>query len=511
MLRFRHIALLGVAFVWSGATTYAQCPGEAPAISPCGPRIISGQPGTHSVVMDVTNAAGSFAMSCGFNPGHVVWFQVTPVISGLLTFNSCHPSTSFDTVIQPWTASGDCEFPVRLDELCTDDTETAACDNGCSFFGGNITIPVSADATYFFEVGAYNDNAAACDLCLGVNVTLCAGDTTAPVADLTAPTSFSCGCDNIQITGTADDPDDGLGKYTLEYRPVNGGAWTLIDERTTPVVGGVLGNWNAAGLTQGYYFLRLTAVNACGKSSTDMQVVWLDRAFDNLAMGSPAQNGIYGGAVCFDGSASDNLCFHHYTLDYRPAGGGGWSPIGPGVFNNSVINNPLSVWDSTAVPDGNYDVRLTGETTCGYTDAVIHPIVVDNTPPTVQIANPLNCDYVSGVVQIVGTALDANMAGWTLQVAGGNIAGWQTLISGTSNAVNTPLANWDTSALPACAYVLRLIASDGAVVNCDDPHRSAHYVTLNVGYCGDFDADDDGDVDLIDFSAFQDGFTGPLP
>ncbi len=511
MSQFRLIALFGVAFLAFGVTTYAQCPGEPPAISPCGPRVISGQPGIHSVVMDVTNATGGFEMSCGLNPGHAVWFQVTPAINGLLTFNSCHPSTSFDTVIQPWKSSGDCEFPVRLDELCTDDTETAACDNGCSFFGGTVTIPVSAGETYLFEVAAYNDNASACDLCLGVNVTLCAGDTTAPVADLTAPASFSCGCDNIQITGTADDPDDGFGKYTLEYRPVNGEAWTLIGESTAPVIGGVLGNWNAAGLAQGYYFLRLTAVNACGKAVTDVQVIWRDGGFDTVAMGSPAHGSVYGGTVCFDGTAWDNLCFDHYTLGYRPAGGGGFSPIGDGVFNGSVINNPLSAWDSTGVPDGDYEVKLAGQTTCGNTSELVHTIVVDNTPPTVNIANPLNCAYVEGIVQIVGTVTDANLNGWTLQVAGGNIAGWQTLSSGTANVFGSPLANWDTSTLPACAYVLRLIASDGVVVNCDDPHQTAQYVTLNVGSCGDFDADDDGDVDLVDFSAFQDDFTGPLP
>jgi hypothetical protein len=36
---------------------------------------------------------------------------------------------------------------------------------------------------------------------------------------------------------------------------------------------------------------------------------------------------------------------------------------------------------------------------------------------------------------------------------------------------------------------------------------------MNVGTCDvgdyDFDADNDGDVDLLDYAAFEDAFTGP--
>ena len=150
MAHFRYIALMGAACLSFSVTSYAQCPGEAPTGSPCAPRIVSGQPGAHSVVMDLTDALGSHQMSCGFNVGRVVWFQVTPDIDGRLTFNSCHPSTSFDTVIQPWRFAGDCEFPVRLDDFCVDDTESAACDNGCSAFGGSVTFLATAGETYLF-------------------------------------------------------------------------------------------------------------------------------------------------------------------------------------------------------------------------------------------------------------------------------------------------------------------------------------------------------------------------
>jgi hypothetical protein len=52
--------------------------------------------------------------------------------------------------------------------------------------------------------------------------------------------------------------------------------------------------------------------------------------------------------------------------------------------------------------------------------------------------------------------------------------------------------------------------TDQAAVNCDDPHQSEYLVSVEVGNCKfDFDADNDGDVDLRDYDAFLDEFTGP--
>ena len=59
--------------------------------------------------------------------------------------------------------------------------------------------------------------------------------------------------------------------------------------------------------------------------------------------------------------------------------------------------------------------------------------------------------------------------------------------------------------------MLRLRVIDRAAVSCDDPHVTEYYAAVNVGMCGGFDTDSDGDVDLVDYSAFLNDFTGPLP
>jgi hypothetical protein len=168
-----------------------------------------------------------------------------------------------------------------------------------------------------------------------------------------------------------------------------------------------------------------------------------------------------------------------------------------------VINDPLATWNTasgpTSVPDGDYEVRLQGMTVCGDTATVVHTITVDNTSPTATITSPTPCDYVTGLVNVIGTADDANLNGWTLQYTGGGTSSWTTISSGNAPVINGLLGRWDTAALPSCAYTLRLVVTDIANVNCSgDPQQTIYQVSVNVGCAEDIDGD--GDVDLADLA-----------
>jgi len=182
------------------------------------------------------------------------------------------------------------------------------------------------------------------------------------------------------------------------------------------------------------------------------------------------------------------------------------------TYPGTRVNQALATWDTgvQAIPDGDYEVHLSAADDCGNVTVTPTTITVDNTPPVAVIGSPASCDYVEGVVNIMGTALDANIASWVLQVTGGNASGWTTIASGNANQDGL-LGQWDTSTLPSCAYTLRLVVADQAQLNCNgaSSHRSEYMVSVNVGFCGDFDVDDDNDVDLFDFGAFQGAYTGP--
>jgi len=508
-----------IALCASGSTAFAQCGGEPPSDAICGARFIPGTPGTVHIVMDVSNAMPDFDMACGFNVGHTVWFEVTPGLPGPVSVSTCTPETSFDTVMQIWQDSGDCEFPIRLDDLCSDDSPRAECMTPCDPFaprGSEITFTADGISTYYIQVGAYNDDAAGCPLCLGLDVTICGGDSTPPIASITSPSAFGCICDGTQVVGSASDPDGTFASYTLEYQMLGGASWTLIANGTTEVDNGLLGTWDTTGLPEGYAYLRLRVQNACGLVSSTTVITRVDAVFDNLELRAPVDGGVYGGIVCFDGTAWDQSCFDRYTVQYRTMPSGSLNDVDPSspIYTSTVINDPLASWDTLAmgIPDGDYSVQIDAWTDCGSSASATAFITIDNTPTTALITDPVPCQLIpNGLVPVFGTANDANLSSWVLQYTGGSSSGWVTIASGTSPVTGGLLGTWDTSSLPACAYTLRLIVSDEAVLNCNGAihHNSGYDVSVDVG-CG-ADLNRDGAVDVRDFFAFVSLFAAGCP
>ncbi len=351
------------------------------------------------------------------------------------------------------------------------------------------------------------------DLAFGV-------DATPPIAEIDDPAYESCACGVVTITGIACDDDGGYAQDRAEYRPVNAtpdDPWQPIGSCTGSFCevceSDFLYSWNTDAVAHGLYFVKLTTTNACGLESSDVTVVYVDRQFDTVSLRSPQDGDIVGGDdVCIDGTVWDFRCFEAYGVEYRSAAGGAWNDVDEHVYAERVMTDPLAHWDTIGaeVADGEYLLRVGAIDECGNTAMVTHTVTIDNTAPTAVITEPVDCEYVEGLVQVRGTADDVNLASWTLQYTDPSTNTWSAPIaSGDAPVIDGLLGEWDTTDLPACAYTLRLRVTDQAVVNCDDPHRTDYYVSVNVGSCGDFDADDDGDVDLFDFRAFMNVFTGP--
>ena len=110
MLRVQNAVFL--AFVLIGGTSAAcgkTCAGSEPASGNClYPRDISGAVGHHVVLMDTQSATGTGTL-CGSPVGDIVYFTVTPDVTGWVSVSSCHPMTMFDTVIEVTTGGDICE------------------------------------------------------------------------------------------------------------------------------------------------------------------------------------------------------------------------------------------------------------------------------------------------------------------------------------------------------------------------------------------------------------------
>jgi hypothetical protein len=325
-------------------------------------------------------------------------------------------------------------------------------------------------------------------------------DTTPPIAIISSPTDISAVCGTVLISGSAYDPDGTYDHDALEYKAANSDDWTTIGSATTPVEDGHLYFWNTSSLAEGFYFLRLTVENDTHLSASDMAVVWVSQDFDTVSF---TTGSIVGGDVCPDGTVHDDYCTGDYTVEYSRASPISYQPVDPAhpTYSGYKVNEQLATWDTTALADGDYLLRVTGTNTCDDTLGVTHSVIVDNTPPTAVITSPSSCAAVEGIVQVRGTVADAHLGGWSLYYTGGDEHDWVRIASGVGPVTNGVLANWDTRSLANCDYALRLVATDRANVDCgSNNNRTEFAVTVSLGCEADFNHD--GVVNSQDFFDF---------
>lgn len=343
------------------------------------------------------------------------------------------------------------------------------------------------------------------------------GDTTPPAVSISAPAALACACDLVDIVGAVNDPDGTYVGDRLEVRQRGTSAWAVVDA-ATGARSGVLYTWNTAGLPQDFYDVRVVGQNECGLSNSDSVFIYKPTSFDTLELRTPVHGGVYGGSVSLDGTAASQSCFANYTVSYRPAAGGTYNPVDPlhPTYTSAVINDPLALWNTVAlgVPDGDYTLRVGGETTCGNAATETIVVTVDNTPPVAYLSAPASCAvFAPGTsVAIEGEVLDANLEAWTLAVTGGPYTDWHTIAGPTTSNASGVLLAWDTSGLPTCSYTIRLQALDKAVLSGEPSHRVVEaYTSIELHEWASADLDGDGDVDIADLVQFQLTFTGPLP
>lgn len=329
-----------------------------------------------------------------------------------------------------------------------------------------------------------------------------------PVARIDEPTELgspgACvGGGSIKsIVGVAYDTAGDYAGDTLEVRPLNSNTWTFIGSGLTPVPSPtVLYNWSVGPLSEGVYVLRLTVYDIFGASAVDESVFWVAQSVDEISVTGPPA--VLGGKACFEGTVRDRYSVGlEYTVGYRPAGAGPFLPVDPAnpVYAGEVIGGTLATWDTLALPDGDYEFMVRATDDCGNSASFTDVCRIDNTTPAVSITEPFACGRVpvGSTVDIKGEVADANLKLWTISVLGGPFDSWHPIASGNADASGL-LAQWDTTGLPACGYLLRLDAHDGAVVNCSTTRVATVYRAFTIGCAVDFNGDGVLNFDDLDY------------
>jgi hypothetical protein len=227
-----------------------------------------------------------------------------------------------------------------------------------------------ADGLYEFRVTATD----------GVAKVTTSTAVTARRIDNSVPTAVTLGAvgtpiqNTVNLTGTATDSGSGIASLRFQYAPAGSGSWSdACTDTGTPYTCA----FNTTGVADGLYDMRSLATDNAG--NTTASTVQTIRRIDNLgpvvALTSPAA-GLVRGTITVAGTATDGVGVTSVTFEYRQ-GAGAWAAI---CVDTTQTYSCTA--DSTLVPAGNYELRMTATDTLGHTSASAPvAVTVDNNAP----------------------------------------------------------------------------------------------------------------------------------
>jgi hypothetical protein len=204
-----------------------------------------------------------------------------------------------------------------------------------------------------------------------------------------------------------------------------------------------------AGLPDGTHTFRVRARDAAGNiDASPAAHAWtVDATPPGGGLGDPGPN--LRGTVTLSASPSDaGAGIREVEFQVSPAGAGAWSSV---ALDSTAPY--AAAWDTTAVPDGLYDLRAVVTDNAGNASpaAEIRARRVDNTPPSATMDDP--GDYLRATVALTAAASDAG-SGVASLVFERSPAG--------ANAWTAAPASWDTTAVTDGLYDLRAVVTDAA-------------------------------------------------
>ena len=252
----------------------------------------------------------------------------------------------------------------------------------------------------------------------------------------------------LSATASSDRP---LVSVTFQRSPAGAGTWTTI---CAPAAAPYGCSWNTAGVADGLYDLRATALDASGYSRTSTVT---SRRVDNTApaTGVTAATPLTGTATVSATATDAGSGVLSVAFEARPSSGGSWTSI------CTDGSSPYSCsWDTTAVADGAWDVRATATDGAGNTSsATTTSRIVDNTAPTITLTNPGT--PLGGTVTLASTTGDGAGSGVSSVAYQYRTSPAGTWTAACSSSTAPFSCNWATPATGT--YDLRAIATD--VVN----------------------------------------------
>jgi len=251
-------------------------------------------------------------------------------------------------------------------------------------------------------------------------------DNTAPSGSLTAPAAgATVGGTNVTLSSSVADGGSGVASVAYELRPTGGGAFSQIASSSGAPFSAT---WDATTVSTGSYDLRPVITDRAGNTFTGAVVTFnVDVTAPTVTLTSPGAM-IFGTVTLnatVSGSGATNVVFAA-----TPAGGATWTSLGTDTAA------PWSVaYDTTKLPDGVYDLRVTVTDNLGNSSQnVVSGVRIDNMAPQVVSSSPADGSSVGSATAISLVASEpATPVGVTLD-GGATVA---PVMSGTHIDYNT--------------------------------------------------------------------------
>ncbi|HEY6962615.1 MAG TPA: invasin domain 3-containing protein [Gaiellaceae bacterium] len=261
-------------------------------------------------------------------------------------------------------------------------------------------------------------------------------DQTPPTASLAALGAYARG--NLTLTPTTADNLAGLATTRLEVAAAGSGVWSTV---TSP--------YDTTSRSDGSYDFRVVAIDRAGnRTDSAARTTLVDNTPPATNVDTPVANADVRGTIGLSATSSDTGSgLGSTTFEISPHGAGTWSPV-------------AASFDTTAKPDGLYDVRSVATDNAG-NQAASTPVQIriDNTPPTATLGTL--AQYVRGSIALdsTGTAdAGSGLASVAFQIVSHGGSGW--------SPVTSP---FDTSSQADGSYDVRVHAVDNAGNTADSP------------------------------------------
>lgn len=297
-------------------------------------------------------------------------------------------------------------------------------------------------------------------------------DRTAPEVRIDAPLETDVLGLIVPIRGTIVEPHASF--TTVEYASAsNLEVWTPIDRRVPPDTvpppgpGRLLALWNTYGLA-GDSVLRVRVGDLAGNVAEAQRRVTLassgglltDLGAEPRAFSPNGDGRLDGAALRFALDAAATV-----TLQVVDRGGQIVRTLVQGELRAAGAGQ--IVWDGRSgsgavVPDGEYAVVIEAQAAgnAAIQDRQQAPVLVDTTPPSVDVLRPVADGFVGAAGGVLGTVTDPLLVGWSVELAPGPAGPWTTLGTGTQEVGGATLA--PLAGLAEGSHAVRVQARDEA-------------------------------------------------